>query len=296
MEKLYSPATVNKIRNRYGLKLSKSLGQNFLIDGNIVNAIIEAAGIDEDDLVIEIGPGIGVLTEAAAKKAHRVIGIEIDQKLIAILDETLKDYDNIKIINQDFMKTDLLSLMDENRLSAESVKIIGNLPYYITTPIIMKILEGQALSEIESITIMLQKEVADRIKASSGSKIYGALSIAVQYYCEVENIIKVPKDVFIPKPKVDSSVIKLSPRSEAPVNVVDKGVFFNLVKAAFGQRRKTLQNALSGIYDLSKEDVTKALLKACIDPKRRAETLDIKEFAALANAVSQGIKDNEDME
>ncbi|NLY71695.1 MAG: 16S rRNA (adenine(1518)-N(6)/adenine(1519)-N(6))-dimethyltransferase RsmA [Clostridiales bacterium] len=293
MEKLYSPATVNRIRNRFGLKLSKKLGQNFLIDGNIVNAIVDAAKIDEKDLVIEIGPGIGVLTEAAAKKAFRVVGIEIDKKLMAILDETLKNYDNVKIINKDFMKTDLKAVIDENRLSAKRVKVIGNLPYYITTPIIMKILEGQARPKIESITIMIQKEVADRIKASPGSKIYGALSIAVQFYCEVEDVIKVPKEVFIPKPNVDSSVIKLSLRSESPVDLIDQRVFFDVVKAAFGQRRKTLQNALVGIYDFNKEDVTKALLKAGIDPERRAETLDIKEFAALANAVSQGIEDED---
>lgn len=276
--------------------LSKSLGQNFLIDGNIVNLIISGAEINEQDLVIEIGPGIGVLTAAAADKAGMVIGVEIDRKLIPILDETLADYDNVRIINQDFMKTDLENIInqvyEDGSRPLNNIKIIGNLPYYITTPIIMKVLEGQAIGQphVSSITIMLQKEVADRIKATPGSKIYGALSVAVQYYCEVEMIAKVPKEVFIPKPKVDSSVIHLRLRREPPAEVLSRTTFFAIVKAAFGQRRKTLVNALTGIYGFDKEEVRGALIKADIDPGRRAETLDIKEYATLSNAVLQGIE------
>lgn len=296
MEKLYSPVTIKQIKDKHGFKLSKSLGQNFLIDGNIVDTIIRGSMIGKSDLVIEIGCGIGVLTAAAAQKAGWVIGVEIDRNLIPILHDTLAEYDNIQIINQDILKMDLSKIIREacegNQGPFTGVKIIGNLPYYITTPIIMKILENQGSNEpyIDSITIMLQKEVAERIQAMPGSKIYGALSVAVQYYCTVEMIASVPKEVFIPRPKVDSSVIRLSIRKETPVDLLSKEAFFAVVKAGFGQRRKTLLNAITGVYGCSKEETGAALEQANIDSIRRAETLDMKEFAALANAVYQGMK------
>ena len=285
--KLYSPSTIQDIRERYDFKLSKSLGQNFITDRNVIEKIVEGAQIGPADLVIEIGPGIGVLTAAAAEQAARVVAIEIDSKLIPILSETLAGYDNIRIVNQDVLKTDINGIIDEERSAGTftgSVKILGNLPYYITTPIIMGILENG--TEAESITIMMQKEVADRIKAAPGGKTYGALSVAVQYYCTAEQVAVVPKEVFIPRPKVDSSVLHLSIRSERPVELTDEKTFFACIKHGFGQRRKTLLNSLTGVNGLSKDEVRAVLQEAGIDPGRRAETLDIKDFAVIANRVA----------
>ena len=248
---------------------------------------MEGAGAGEDDLVIEIGPGIGVLTAEAAEHAAKVVAIEIDSKLIPILDETLAEYDNVEVINQDILKTDLNEIIDVQRRSGSftgDVKIIGNLPYYITTPIIMNILENSVRAE--SITIMMQKEVADRIKASPGNKTYGAISAAVQYYCEVEQVISVPKEVFVPRPKVDSAVLKLTIRKERPVDLIDEKAFFACIKAGFGQRRKTLLNSLTGTYGLSKDEIRIVLENAGIDPVRRAETLNMNEFADIANGVA----------
>lgn len=285
--KLYAPSTIQQIKERHNFQLSKSLGQNFITDKSIIEKIIEGAGIGADDLVIEIGPGIGVLTAEAAKTAARVVAIEIDKKLIPILSETLREYDNIKVINQDILKTDLNEIIDAERTAGSfcgGVKIIGNLPYYITTPIIMGILEKGVAAD--SITIMMQKEVADRIKAKPGGKIYGAISVAVQYYCVVEQVASVPKEVFIPRPKVDSAVLKLCIREKRPVELNDERTFFACIKAGFGQRRKTLLNSLTGVNGLSREDIKSVLVQADIDPVRRAETLSIKEFAAIANEVT----------
>lgn len=293
MEKLYSKATINKIKEKYGFHLSKSLGQNFLTDGNIVDHIIEGSDVCEKDLVIEIGPGIGVLTAAAAERAGFVIGVEIDRNLIPILGETLAEYNNISIIHQDFLRTDINTIVLEGASSIShegmAIKIIGNLPYYITTPIIMKVLEdkGPRRDQVESLTIMMQKEVADRIRANPGSKVYGALSVAVQFYCTVSSIASVPKEVFIPKPKVDSTVLLLRMRKEPPVELLSKETFFGVVKAGFGQRRKTLENALTGINGLNKAETREALENVGIDPMRRAETLDIKEFGKLANRIEE---------
>lgn len=287
MEKLYAPTTIRNIKNKYGFKLSKSLGQNFLTDKNIMDKIIDGTNITKKDLVIEIGPGIGVLTSAAAIEACKVIAIEIDKNLIPILQETLREFDNIEILNKDILKTNLNEILEQNKnvkgQIIEGIKIIGNLPYYITTPIIMKILEDGV--QADSITIMLQKEVADRIKAGPGTKTYGALSVAVQYYCTVNHIANVPKEVFIPQPKVDSTVIRLDIRKEKPVNLKSEEAFFAVIKAGFGQRRKTLLNSLTGIYGLSKDEVLPILEALGIDPKRRAETLSMKEFADLANMI-----------
>ena len=284
--KLYAPSTIRDIKERYGFKLSKSLGQNFLTDKNIIDRIIEGAGIGSEDLVIEIGPGIGVITSEAAETAKKVIAVEIDKNLIPILKETLADRDNVEIVNQDILRTDVNKLIEDCRKGEgefSGVKIIGNLPYYITTPIIMKLLEDGV--KTDSITIMMQKEVADRIKAAPGTKAYGALSVAVQYYCTVEAVVNVPKDVFVPQPKVDSTVLKLKIREEKPVELKDREVFFSCVKAGFGQRRKTLLNSLMGVKNITKETVRESLEAAGIDPSRRAETLDLEEFANLSNEV-----------
>lgn len=281
--KLYAPSTIKDIKERYGFKLSKNLGQNFLTDKNIIDRIIESAEIGPDDLVIEIGPGIGVITREAAETARKVIAVEIDKNLIPILKETLSDVDNVEIVNQDILKTDVNQLIASLGDSISGVKIIGNLPYYITTPIIMKLLEDGV--KANSITVMMQKEVADRIKAFPGSKAYGALSVAVQYYCTVEAVVNVPKEVFVPQPKVDSTVLRLNIREEAPVKLLNREIFFRCVKAGFGQRRKTLLNSLMGIEGITKEGVKAALEAAGIDPSRRAETLDLEEFAKLSNEV-----------
>ncbi|MGN0710185.1 MAG: 16S rRNA (adenine(1518)-N(6)/adenine(1519)-N(6))-dimethyltransferase RsmA [Anaerovoracaceae bacterium] len=290
--KLYAPSTIRSIKDKYGFKLSKSLGQNFLTDKHIIDKIIEDSFIGEQDLVIEIGPGIGVLTHEAAEAAGKVIAVEIDKNLIPILQETLKEHDNVEIINRDILKTDLNEVIDENSLingkERTGVKIIGNLPYYITTPIIMKILEDGVRAD--SITIMMQKEVADRIKAEAGTKAYGALSVAVQYYCTVAHVVNAPKEVFVPNPKVDSTVIRLDIRKEKPVTLKDEKLFFQCIKAGFGQRRKTMSNSLTGVNGMSKADVGEVLNLIGIDPGRRAETMNIEEFAMLANAVYEKTK------
>lgn len=292
MQKLYSPTTIQKIKKKHNFQFSKSLGQNFLIDENVINRIIEGSLIVKSDLVIEIGPGIGVLTAAIAEKAAKVVAIEIDRSLIPILRETLGTYKNVEIINQDFMKANLSELIKNIKKESEQtftgVKIIGNLPYYITTPIIMKILENDGRNLVECATFMLQKEVADRIRAVPGSKTYGALSVAVQYYCMVEKIASVSKEVFFPKPKVDSSVLRFTMRKEPPVDLINEAVFFTVIKAGFGQRRKTLLNALNGVFGRNKEEIKQILEEVGIAPERRAETLEIKEFASLSNAFSKG--------
>lgn len=284
---LYSPRTIRQLKEKYGFRFAKGLGQNFLTDPSVPEAMVEGSGIGPQDLVIEIGPGIGVLTAAAAQAAGRVVAIEVDERLLPILDETLQEYDNIEVICADVLKTDLAQLIDgqlrEHGLTGE-VRIIGNLPYYITTPIIMKLLEEEL--PVSSITVMMQKEVADRIEAGPGSKVYGAISVAVQYYCRVSRVASVPKEVFLPSPKVDSAVLLLELRENKAVQVRDEARFFACVKAGFGQRRKTLCNALSGAGNLPKETVREVLAAAGIDENRRAETLSIEEFAKIADELT----------
>lgn len=286
---LYSPTSIKGIKDKYNFKLSKSLGQNFMTDKNIVDKIIEGTHIEKQDLVIEIGPGIGVLTSEAAELAGKVIAIELDSNLVPILKDTLSQHENIEIINQDILKTDLNYLLEQNEIidgqTRKGVKILGNLPYYITTPIIMKILEDGV--KADSITIMLQKEVADRIKAGPGTKTYGAISVAVQYYCQVVHITNVPREVFYPPPKVDSAVIRLDIRKEKPVSLINEKTFFAAIKGAFGQRRKTLHNSITGVCGLSKSEAEEVLEKAGIDKMRRGETLSIEEFAVLANEIDK---------
>ena len=244
--KLYDPAVIRAIKSKYGFRFSKSLGQNFLTSKEVIDGIVEGADIGPSDLIIEIGPGIGVLTAAAAEKAGKVIAVEIDSNLMVVLADTLRGYDNIQIINENVMKLDLAALIQEEMEDApyRAVKIIGNLPYYITTSIIMMLLESRI--PCESITIMMQKEVADRIKASPGGRTYGALSVAVQYYCTVETVEEVPKENFMPMPKVDSTVLRLDLREEPAVRPMDEDMFFRCVRAGFSMRRKTLLNSLTG--------------------------------------------------
>lgn len=284
MKPLYSHATIKEIKDKYGFRLSKSLGQNFLTDKRIIDDIIEASSITQDDLVIEIGPGIGVLTAEAAQRAKKVVAVEIDKKLIPILTDTLADFSNVEIINSDILKTDLNAIIEQS--GCKKTRIIGNLPYYITTPIIMGLLESGV--KADSITVMMQKEVAERIQSEPNKKTYGAISVAVQYYCHVNMVVKVPKEVFVPVPKVDSAVLRLDIRKDKPVDLMDEAMFFACIKAGFGQRRKTLANSLMGIGNVSKEDVINCLAQVGIDDRRRAETLTIDEFAMIANYFSKG--------
>ncbi len=278
--KLYAPSTIKELKEKHGLRPSKSLGQNFLTDKHIIDSIIEGSLIGEKDLVIEIGPGVGTLTAEAARAAAKVIAIEIDRNLIPILEETLRDYDNVTVLNKDVLKTDLNALIQGHGCGGR-VRIIGNLPYYITTPIIMKILENQVPAD--SITAMMQKEVADRIQSKPGNRVYGALSVAVQYFCTVQHILTVPKAVFVPQPKVDSAVLRMDIRREHPVALKDERLFFQCIRSGFEQRRKTLLNSLTGTMGLSKEAMKTILATAGIDPGRRPETLDLQEFAAISN-------------
>ncbi|MCC5911125.1 MAG: 16S rRNA (adenine(1518)-N(6)/adenine(1519)-N(6))-dimethyltransferase RsmA [Clostridiaceae bacterium] len=285
MEKIASPKKTKEIVNQYQFKFSKSLGQNFLIDENILMKIIDGAEISKEDHVIEIGPGIGSLTQYIAEKAKSVLAIEIDKTLLPILHKTLEDYDNVEVINHDVLKVDIKKIIEE-RFKGEKVKVIGNLPYYVTTPIVMKFLEEQV--PMTSLTIMIQHEVAQRMEAKPSTKEYGALSVAVQYYCDPKKIVKVPPSVFIPQPKVESTVIRLDVLQQPKVKVTDKKLFFTVVKDAFGKRRKTLLNALSsGNLQAPKAIVKEALQETGIDEKRRGETLSIQEFAELANMFSK---------
>ena len=280
--KLYQKTTVKEIQEKYGFNFSRNLGQNFLIDKNIIDKIIAGTEIGPQDTVLEIGPGMGVITAEAAAQAKKVIAVEVDKSLLPILAETLAGCDNVRIINEDILKLDIDKIIAEETAGGGEVKVIGNLPYYITTPIIMKLLEE---TTVKSITIMMQKEVADRIKAAPGSKIYGAISVAVQYYCQVEKIADVPKTVFIPQPQVDSVVLRLVRKEEPGVGVLDKGIFFACVKAGFGQRRKTLLNSLQTVRGTSKAMIEESLAAAGVEAGRRAETLSLEEFGKISNEV-----------
>lgn len=282
-KRLYSPKVTKEIIEKYGFKFSKSLGQNFLIDKNIIDKICEGAEISKDDGIIEIGPGIGTLTQELCERAGKVVVVELDKKLIPILKETLSYYDNIEIINDDILKTDIEDIIN-TRLKGLNVKVVANLPYYITTPIIMKLLEDRY--NIDKIVVMIQKEVALRMQAEPGNKDYGALSIAVQFYSNPHIITNVPKNVFIPKPKVDSAVIALDVYKEPKIAVKDEKLLFQVVKAAFGKRRKTLINALSSSnINISKEQVKEILDKCNINSQIRGEKLTIYDFARITDAL-----------
>ncbi|WP_314962298.1 16S rRNA (adenine(1518)-N(6)/adenine(1519)-N(6))-dimethyltransferase RsmA [Peptostreptococcus stomatis] len=280
-------ATMDLVK-KHGFKFTKSLGQNFLIDDNIVDKIVAGAGIGPGDKIIEVGPGIGTLTREMASRAQNLMAVEIDKNLIPILEDTLEDYDNVKIVNEDIIKADIRGLIDEN-LGGGPVKLVANLPYYITTPIIMRFLEENI--NVTDIVVMVQKEVAERMNAQPGGKDFGALSVAVQYYCDTEIVAKVPRHLFVPQPNVDSIVIALRVRTERKYKVDDEDLYFKVVKAAFGQRRKTLLNSISSMGNLSKDQVKEALEEAGIDPKRRGETLSLDEFAILSNVIGNKLKE-----
>ena len=284
MDRLSSHQATKEVVQKHNFKFSKSLGQNFLIDTNVIDRILEGARVKEGDYVIEVGPGIGTLTKEMGRTAEKVVAIEIDKTLIPILEETLSDFPNIEVINQDILKVDVQELVKE-KLNGGPVKLVANLPYYITTPIVMKFLEEDI--PVTDIVVMVQKEVADRMNAKPNTKDYGALSVAVQYYCDTEIVAKAPRHMFMPQPNVDSTVIGLHIREEKKYPVDNEDIFFKTVKASFGQRRKTLLNSLGGLGFLSKEQIKEALQEANIDEKRRGETLSIEEFASLANAVNR---------
>ncbi|HOJ09173.1 MAG TPA: 16S rRNA (adenine(1518)-N(6)/adenine(1519)-N(6))-dimethyltransferase RsmA [Clostridiales bacterium] len=273
--------------NKYYIKPTKSLGQNFLVDDFACRGIIEALNIKNDDLIIEIGAGLGALSKDIAEKAGRFIAVEIDKHLIPALTDLLKDYSNTQIINTDFLDLDIEKEIIMNGFKPNSIKVVGNLPYYITTPIIMKLLTIE--NAIDIIVIMIQEEVVDRILAKPGTKDYGALSVAAQYFSTPEVLFNVPPHCFFPKPKVSSSVVRLIRHKVAPVYIKDKKLFFNVVKASFGQRRKTLLNSLfnSNMFSLNKEEIKAVLKSQGIDENARGETLSIVQFAQISNMLSQ---------
>ena len=287
-KRLSSHSATMDLVKRHGFKFTKSLGQNFLIDDNIVDKIVAGAGIGSSDKIIEVGPGIGTLTREMASRAEALMAVEIDKNLIPILTDTLGDYENVKIVNEDIIKADIRGLIDEN-LSGGPVKLVANLPYYITTPIIMRFLEEDI--NVTDIVVMVQKEVAERMNAQPGGKDFGALSVAVQSYCDTEIVAKVPRHLFVPQPNVDSIVIALRVRPERKYRVDSEDLFFKVVKAAFGQRRKTLLNSIASMGNLSKDMVKEALEEAGIDPKRRGETLSLDEFANLSNVIGNKLKE-----
>ncbi|MBP3903213.1 16S rRNA (adenine(1518)-N(6)/adenine(1519)-N(6))-dimethyltransferase RsmA, partial [Turicibacter sp.] len=282
MRDIATKSNTKEIIEKHGFTFKKSFGQNFLTDTNILNKIVNAADLNDEVGVIEIGPGIGALTEFIARKAKKVVAYEIDPRLIPILAETLAPYDNVKVIHQDILKADVASMIEEEFKDVKHIAVVANLPYYITTPILMGLIEKKL--PIDWYVTMMQKEVAERLSANPGSKDYNALSIAVQYYTEAKIALNVPKTVFIPAPNVDSSVVKLTKREQPAVAVENEDFFLEIVHAAFKQRRKTIQNNLNQHFnDLAKEDVTKLLEEAGIVPSRRGETLTIEEFGHLSN-------------
>ena len=281
MKSVVNPSSTKELLKQFNFRMTKKLGQNFLIDKNILDEIIDGAELTKDDNVLEIGPGMGSMTQKLCESAKKVVAVEIDKNLIPVLKVTLAEYDNISIINGDILKLDLKEVLKEH-FGDSKAKVIANLPYYITTPIIMKLLEEKL--DLQSITIMVQKEVGDRIKAAPGGKVYGALSVAVQYYAKPSQILFVPPQSFIPQPDVDSIVLKLDILPKPAVEVESESMFFRVVKASFGQRRKTLLNALTaGNFGLSKEQIKEVLISVDIEENRRGETLSLQEFANLAN-------------
>lgn len=286
MEKLSNPQVTIQTIKKYEFAFQKKFGQNFLIDDHVITKIINAAEITKDDLVLEIGPGIGTMTQYLAEAARKVIAVEIDKNLIPILGETLAEYDNVTVINEDILKLDINRLVEEEN-DGRPIKVVANLPYYITTPIIMGLFESHV--PLQSITVMVQKEVADRMQVGPGSKDYGALSLAVQYYAKPYIAANVPPNCFIPRPGVGSAVIRLTRYEEPPVTVKDETLMFKLIRASFNQRRKTLQNGIANSPDLSfsKAQVEKALEKMGLAANVRGESLTLAEFARLSDIISE---------
>ena len=286
MEKLSNPQVTIQTIKKYEFAFQKKFGQNFLIDEHVITKIINAAEITKDDLVLEIGPGIGTMTQYLAESAGKVIAVEIDKNLIPILEETLAEYDNVTVINEDILKLDINRLVEEEN-DGKPIKVVANLPYYITTPIIMGLFESHV--PLQSITVMVQKEVADRMQVGPGSKDYGALSLAVQYYAKPYIAANVPPNCFIPRPGVGSAVIRLTRYEEPPVTVKDEILMFKLIRASFNQRRKTLQNGIANSPELpySKAQVEKALEKMGLAANVRGESLTLAEFAKLSDIISE---------
>lgn len=281
-QKLSDPKKTIEVIQKYQFAFQKRFGQNFLIDAHVQEKIVSAAGITKDDCVLEIGPGIGTMTQYLAESAGQVIAVEIDTNLLPILADTLKDYSNVKVINQDILKVDINELVKEYN-NGRPIKVVANLPYYITTPIIMGLFESNV--PIDNITVMVQKEVADRMQVGPGSKDYGALSLAVQYYASPYIVANVPPNCFIPRPNVGSAVIRLTRYKEPPVQVNDPKLMFKLIRASFNQRRKTLQNGLNNSPEISfsKEEIAKAIESLGVSPSVRGEALSLEQFAQLAN-------------
>ena len=282
---LGNPQNTIEVLQKYNFSFQKEFGQNFLIDTHVLDKIIQSANITEDDMVLEIGPGIGTMTQYPAQAAGKVIAVEIDKNLIPILEDTLSGYDNVCVINEDVLKLDLKKLADEEN-NGKPVKVVANLPYYITTPIIMGLFENEV--PVESITVMVQKEVADRMQTGPGNKDYGALSLAVQYYADPYIVANVPPNCFMPRPKVGSAVIRLTCHQEKPVQVQDEKLMFNIIRASFNQRRKTLANGLknAATLDFTKEEVEAAIDALGKGASVRGETLTLEEFARLSDLLS----------
>lgn len=282
--KLANPQNTIEAIKKYNFAFQKKFGQNFLIDTHVLEKIVTAAGVTKDDLVLEIGPGIGSMTQYLCEHAREVIAVEIDTALIPILKETLADYDNVTVINKDILKVDINELAVE-RNQGRPIKVVANLPYYITTPIIMGLFESHV--PIDNITVMVQKEVADRMQVGPGTKDYGALSLAVQYYAEPYIVANVPPNCFIPRPNVGSAVIRLTTHKEVPIQVDDEKLMFRLIRASFNQRRKTLVNGLNNSPEIhvSKDVIAKAIEELGVSPTIRGEALDLKQFAELSNII-----------
>lgn len=281
---LGNPQKTIEILQKYDFSFQKKFGQNFLIDTHVLDKIISAAHITKEDMVLEIGPGIGTMTQYLAEAAGKVIAVEIDRNLIPILEDTLSEYNNVRVINEDVLKLDLRKLADEEN-GGKAIKVVANLPYYITTPIIMGLFENHV--PVESITVMVQKEVADRMQTGPGNKDYGALSLAVQYYAEPYIVANVPPNCFMPRPKVGSAVIRLTRHETPPVEVKDEKLMFDIIRASFNQRRKTLANGLNNSDKItcSKEIITKAIEKLGKGASVRGEALSLQEFAKLSNDI-----------
>lgn len=286
MAELGNPQNTIEVLQKYRFNFQKKFGQNFLIDTHVLDKIIDASGVTEDDFVLEIGPGIGTMTQYLCERAREVVAVEIDKNLIPILSDTLKNYSNVTVINEDILKLDICKLAEEKN-QGKPIKVVANLPYYITTPIIMGLFESHV--PIDSITIMVQKEVADRMQVGPGTKDYGALSLAVQYYAKPQILLNVPASCFMPRPNVDSAVIQLTRYEKPPVEVADEHLMFRLIRASFNQRRKTMTNSVGNSPELSvsKEQMAAALEKCGLSATVRGEALTLAQFAELANVLSE---------
>ena len=291
MATLGIPQNTIAVLQKYNFNFQKKFGQNFLIDTHVLDKIIEASGITKEDFVLEIGPGIGTMTQYLCENAREVVAVEIDKNLIPILSDTLSEYDNVTVINEDILKVDINRLAEEKN-GGRPIKVVANLPYYITTPIIMGLFESHV--PIDSITIMVQKEVADRMQVGPGTKDYGALSLAVQYYAKPEIIANVPPNCFMPRPNVGSAVIRLTRHAEVPVQVDDEKLMFRIIRASFNQRRKTLANGLNNSPEihLPKEIIQESIEELGVPITIRGEALTLEQFAAFSNIIGSKIKRN----